>query len=168
MSDARDWVRAENPRTFVDSLGCFATGITVVTGVDPGGELLGVTANSFNSVSLDPPLVLFCLSRMSGTLAALRESGAFAVNVLNEDQRELAHRFSTGFTKSWDGVDYGIWDTGSPILAGALANLECRTYATHQIGNHVLVIGEVQRMFTKPNGRPLLFFRKRYRDLEKD
>jgi flavin reductase (DIM6/NTAB) family NADH-FMN oxidoreductase RutF len=168
MSDAQDWVRVEDPRTFVDSLGCFATGVTVVTGIGGDGELLGVTANSFNSVSLDPPLVLFSLSRLSGTLAALRISGAFAVNVLNEGQQDLAHRFSTGFTKSWDGVSYEVWGNGAPILSGALANLECRTYAMHEIGDHVLVIGEVERIQTKEDGRPLLFFRKRYRDLEKD
>src|SRR5688500_4262161 len=109
---------AIDPQAFRAALGCFATGITIVTAVAPSSELLGITANSFNSVSLDPPLVLFSLHRAAYSLGAFTDCGHFAVNILGEDQRELSIRFARPLGDKWGRVDYELWDTGAPILTG--------------------------------------------------
>ena len=94
---------------FRNALGNFCTGITIVTAKGPDGELLGITANSFNSVSLDPPLVLFSLGRGAYSLKAFQASGAFAINVLCEDQEHLSSNFARSLTDKWTGVDYETW-----------------------------------------------------------
>jgi flavin reductase (DIM6/NTAB) family NADH-FMN oxidoreductase RutF len=155
-------------QAFRAALGCFATGITVVTTVAPSGELLGVTANSFNSVSLDPPLVLFSLHRAAYSLGAFAEGGHFAVNILREDQRELSIRFAQALSEKWRGIDYEIWGTGAPIIKECLASFECRTRALYDGGDHVIFLGEVLRLRSSNAGRPLLYFRGRYRALSVD
>jgi flavin reductase (DIM6/NTAB) family NADH-FMN oxidoreductase RutF len=150
------------------SLGCFATGITIVTAVAPSGELLGVTANSFNSVSLDPPLVLFSLHRAAYSLGAFTDGGHFAVNVLGENQREMSVRFAKALNDKWSDIEYELWDTGAPILKGCLAAFECRTRALYDGGDHVIFVGEVLRLRCAVDGRPLLYFRARYRELAQD
>jgi flavin reductase (DIM6/NTAB) family NADH-FMN oxidoreductase RutF len=157
-----------DPQAFRNALGCFATGITVVTAVAPSGELLGVTANSFNSVSLDPPLVLFSLHRAAYSLGAFTDGGHFAVNILGEAQRELSMRFAKALGDKWTGVDYELWETGAPIIKGCLASFECRTRALYDGGDHVIFLGEVLRLRTGEGGRPLLYFRGRYRGLEEE
>ena len=107
-------------------MGRFATGVTIVTTDGPGEQPLGSTANAVASVSLNPPLVLVCLREESETLAALRGSGGFAINVLAEDQRHLADRFATAACDGqWEGVAYETAATGHPLLTGTLAALEC-------------------------------------------
>jgi flavin reductase (DIM6/NTAB) family NADH-FMN oxidoreductase RutF len=157
-----------DPQSFRNALGCFTTGVTVITAVAPSGELLGVTANSFNSVSLDPPLVLFSLHRAAYSLGAFTDGGRFAVNILGADQRELSMRFAKALGDKWSGVEYELWDTGAPILKGCLASFECRTRALYDGGDHVIFLGEVLRLRTGEVGRPLLYFRGRYRGLEED
>lgn len=148
------------------ALGCFATGVTVITCLGPGGEHLGVTASSFNSVSLDPPLVLFSLNRSARSLQGFLEGGHFAVNVLREGQEHLADQFARQFTDKWDGVEYEIWDFGCPILSGALANFECRTRYTYDGGDHVIFVGAIERMRADAEGHPLLVYRGRYQSLD--
>jgi flavin reductase (DIM6/NTAB) family NADH-FMN oxidoreductase RutF len=157
-----------DPQAFRIALGCFATGITIVTAVAPSGELLGVTANSFNSVSLDPPLVLFSLHRAAYSLGAFTDGGHFAVNILDEGQRELSMRFAKALGDKWSGVDYEFWETGAPILKGCLASFECRTRALYDGGDHVIFLGEVLRLRTGEGSRPLLYFRGRYRGLDEE
>lgn len=152
-------------QTFRSALGCFATGITVVTAAAPSGEFLGITANSFNSVSLDPPLVLFSLHRAAYSLGAFADGGHFAVNILSEGQRELSVRFAKALEDKWSGIDYEIWDTGAPIIKNCLASFECRTRALYDGGDHVIFLGEVLRLRFAGDGRPLLYFRGRYRGL---
>jgi flavin reductase (DIM6/NTAB) family NADH-FMN oxidoreductase RutF len=149
-------------RAFRNALGCFATGVTVVTTVTDAGEPVGLTANSFSSVSLDPPLVLFCLDRASHNLDAFRAAGRFAVNVLGEDQRDLSVRFSTTIGDRWDGVVWERWETGAPVLNGCLAALDCETEAIHEGGDHVIIVGRVQRLAATTDGKPLLYFRGNY------
>ena len=146
-----------------DALGCFATGITIVTTVGPRGELIGITANSFNSVSLDPPLILFSLNRRAHSLRVFLSTQTFAVNILREDQEALSKRFAQALEDKWSGVEYETWDTGCPILADALAGFECKIRHTYHGGDHVIFVGEVLRLRHDPNGRPLLFYRGRYR-----
>ncbi|UEM22765.1 flavin reductase family protein [Skermanella mucosa] len=153
-------------RAFRNALGCFATGITVVTTVSDAGETFGLTANSFSSVSLDPPLVLFCLGRSSNALDVFTTSGRFAVNVLSETQRDLSVRFSTAIGDRWDGVEWEAWETGSPILKGCLASLDCTTESVHDGGDHVILVGRVKRLSSLPDGKPLLYYKGDYARLE--
>ncbi|HXV25064.1 MAG TPA: flavin reductase family protein [Alphaproteobacteria bacterium] len=157
-----------DPQAFRLALGCFTTGITVVTAVAPSGEFLGITANSFNSVSLDPPLVLFSLHRAAYSLGAFTDGGHFAVNILAEDQQELSIRFARALGDKWSGIDYEVWETGAPILKGCLASFECRTRALYDGGDHVIFLGEVLNLRTAGKGRPLLYFRGSYRSLTEE
>ncbi len=152
-------------RAFRDALGCFPTGVTIVTAVGPRKEIIGFTANSFSSVSLDPPLVLFSLNRRAYSLKAFLSTQHFAVNVLREGQEELSDRFARALTEKWQGVEYIIWDSGCPILKDALACFECKIRHTYMGGDHVILVGEVERIIAEPDGEPLLFCRGRYRKI---
>ena len=149
-------------RELRNALGSFATGVTVITTLDRRGRPIGITANSFNSVSLDPPMVLFSLSRQAFSLRGFRSAHSFAINVLAEHQGEVSDRFATPSGEKWDGVDYETWETGCPILPEAIAKLECRIRHTYMGGDHVIFVGEVVRLAYQPKGRPLLFFHGRY------
>jgi flavin reductase (DIM6/NTAB) family NADH-FMN oxidoreductase RutF len=153
---------AIDQREFRRCLGCFATGVTVITTVGSRGELIGNTANSFNSLSLDPPLILWSLGRHAHSLQSYLSSDNFAVNVLREGQEELSVRFSRALGNKWQGIDYETWETGCPILPSALAVFECKTANTYVGGDHVIFIGEVLNADYDPKGRPLLFYRGRY------
>jgi flavin reductase (DIM6/NTAB) family NADH-FMN oxidoreductase RutF len=133
-------------RAFRDALGWFATGVAIITTRTADGVPVGLTANSFSSVSLDPPLVLFSLNRRAGSLAVFQTSGSFAVNVLRHDQQDLSLRFAAASAERWQGVAVDIWSTGAPILRDALASFECRIAASHAGGDHVIFIGEVVRI----------------------
>ncbi|MBF0393288.1 MAG: flavin reductase family protein [Alphaproteobacteria bacterium] len=149
-------------RTFRKALGCFPTGVAVVTTLDSQGKPVGVTISSFTSVSLEPPLVLFCLANTSGNLADFKASGHFAVNVLREDQRELSMRFAGRGADKWAEVPRTTWETGSPIIGQCLANLDCRVVAVHEGGDHLIFVGEVDRLEYGTAGQPLIYFRGDY------
>ena len=138
-------------------MGRFATGVTVVTTAGPDGRPLGSTANAVSSVSLSPPLVLVCLREESDTLAALQASRAFAINVLAEDQRDVADRFARR-DAGWDGVEHAAEATGSPLLDGTLATLECSLHHDVEAGDHRIVIGRVLSVRVSDEGRPPLLF----------
>lgn len=144
-----------------EALGNFVTGVTVVT-TRIGDELHGLTANSFTSVSLEPPLVLFSLSRTADCFDAFSHSNSFAINVLRSDQQALSNRFATKDIDKWSGVEWRSGHGGCPLLAGAIATFECRVTARHDGGDHVIYVGEVIRFDHCPEGDPLAFFRGRY------
>lgn len=151
-------------RGFRNALSSFPTGVTVISTRGAQGELIGLTANSFTSVSLDPPLVQFSLARRSPSLLAFETSGTFAVSVLTIEQGALSNRFATPADDKWRGVDYVIGEaSGCPLIVGALAVFECRTYALHDGGDHVIIIGDVLRFAKWDTGEPLLFYRGSYR-----
>ncbi len=156
-----------DPREFRDTVGCFATGITVITTVDEGGHPVGFTANSFTSLSLDPPLVLFCLDRKVASFEAFATERPFAVNVLTSAQTEVSQRFATSGPEKWEGFEFESWETGSPILRDCLANLECTIESIHEGGDHVIVTGRVVAInrADTPAGA-LLFYKGRYAELE--
>lgn len=154
-----------DPKDFRRGLGCFATGVTIVTTLGREGEPVGLTVNSFNSVSLEPPLVLFSLGRRAFSLPSFQANDHFAVNVLRDDQMALSDQFARPGADKWRGVDYHSWDTGCPILPGAIACFECHTRYTHDGGDHVIFVGEVLRMDCDSEGQPLLYARGRYRSL---
>lgn len=155
-------------RAFRQACGKFATGITIVTAIGQDNAPFGVTANSFSSVSLEPPLVLFCLGRDATNFSDLRNTDCFAVNVLASDQEQLSNRFARldgSEEDSFTGVSYETWDTGCPILSGCLANFECRIENVHDAGDHVILVGRVQRFKEDPDLKPILYFSGKYREV---
>jgi 3-hydroxy-9,10-secoandrosta-1,3,5(10)-triene-9,17-dione monooxygenase reductase component len=147
-----------------DAMSRFATGVTVVTTLDDEGEPQGATANAFTSVSLDPPLILVCLAHTSRTLRALRTRGSFAVNVLGSDHEELARSFArSGDETSFGDPEHLPGPSGSPLLAGVHAAIDCRVFAVYPGGDHDIVVGEVQHIRVEDQpGDALLWFRSTF------
>lgn len=153
--------QAERIRAFRQALGSFATGVTVVTTFE--GQPVGVTANSFNSVSLDPPLVLWSLARTSGSMDAFRHAGHFAVHILGAHQESLSGRFARAGEDKFAGISWRKGGQGSPVFDDFSALFECRTVETYDGGDHVIFIGKVEN-FERRDVAPLLFHAGRYAD----
>lgn len=152
-------------RTLRDALGCFATGITVVTAMAPDGAPIGLTANSFTSVSLDPPLLLVCIANTAGSAPTLREAEHFAVNVLQIGQQAVSGRFAGKDEDRFAASDWSLGENGAPVLSGSLSAFECRRHAVHDGGDHFILVGEVKRAQFDARRDPLLYFRGKYRRL---
>lgn len=148
-------------RAFRNALGCFATGVTVITASDPGGPKVGLTANSFTSVSLNPPLVSWSLSRHTPSQTVFRSATHFAVHVLRADQQALAERFATRSDDKFIGLDLQEGLGAAPLLTDTLARFECRTAHRYYGGDHILFLGTVERFESHP-GAPLMYFRGRF------
>lgn len=144
-------------REFRDALGMFATGVTIVTARGAQGELIGLTANSFNSVSLEPPLVLWSLSRAAASLAAFSNGSHYAINVLASDQKALAERFASRGVDRWSGVDHSPGISDAPVLSGCAATFECFNRSRYEEGDHVIFVGEVERCNHRSGVPPLLY-----------
>jgi len=144
-------------RKYRDALGCFATGITVVTSMKDGVEPLGITVNSFGSVSLDPPLVLFSLGHTGNHCQEFQDSGKFAINILSESQRHLCDRFASPLEDRFSGVSHLTGENGCPVFEGSLAVFECETYATHEAGDHLIFICRVTNVTSDSSQSALLF-----------
>lgn len=151
-------------RSFRKALGCFATGVTVVTTADAEGQPVGLTVSSFSSLSLDPPLVLFCLDKRTRALEAFK-SGHFAVHVLREDQRQLSIQFASRQDDKWNSVDFSTNDYGIPVLSNCLARLECELHEMVEGGDHTIFVGKVHSLEHQTGGQPLLYFRGAYANL---
>ena len=149
---------------FRSALGGFATGVTVVTTADNGGAPFGVTASSFNSVSLDPPLVLWSLSKSAKSIGAFTNSGHFAVHVLATDQQPLSNHFARSGGDKFSAVDWKIGVLGSPLLTDYASRFECRTLHQYEGGDHIIFVGEVVT-FDQQDGMPLVFHRGSYTEL---
>lgn len=151
---------------FRRALGSFPTGVTVVTARAPSGEIVGVTANSFNSVSLDPPLVLWSLDKEARSLAAFRTAGFFAVNVLGAGQFDLSKRFAHRQGDKFAGVEVDAGAGGCPLLEGCVARFQCRTEQMIDGGDHVIFVGRVLEFDHDTDAPALAFYRGRYCRLE--
>ena len=151
----------DGPRALRMALGRYATGVTVVTAMGPDGPV-GMTANSFTSVSLDPPLILWCPSRASARFAAFEGAAHYAVHVLASDQLALCRHFSRHGTE-FAGLDLSETPEGLPALSGCVARFDCRAEARHDGGDHAILVGRVLRAAFHP-GDPLLFWNGRYGD----
>jgi flavin reductase (DIM6/NTAB) family NADH-FMN oxidoreductase RutF len=147
---------------FRDALGMFATGVTIVTARTAEGLVIGLTANSFNSVSLDPPLVLWSLAQAAGSLPVFRAGSHYAINILAKDQRALAERFAIKGADRWNGVHFADGLGGAPLLEGAAATFECFNRSRYEEGDHVIFVGEVERCSWRSGASPLLFHGGRY------
>lgn len=163
--DPPEYRSGSDPRTLRDALGCFGTGVTIVTTLDSSGDPVGLTANSFTSVSLDPPLLLVCLAKSAGSLPAFEAAATFAVNVLHIGQQVVSGRFASRGEDRFTATDWERWDTGAPIIQGSLASFECRKHDWIDAGDHVILLGRVERVRFEPRRDPLLYFRGRYRRL---
>jgi flavin reductase (DIM6/NTAB) family NADH-FMN oxidoreductase RutF len=147
---------------FRTALGMFATGVTIVTARAQDGSAIGLTANSFNSVSLDPPLVLWSLARAAASLAAFSNGSHYAINVLAADQKPLAERFAMRGADRWSGVGFTAGIGGAPLLHGAAATFECFNRSRYEEGDHVIFVGEVERCSHRAGASPLLFHGGRF------
>jgi flavin reductase (DIM6/NTAB) family NADH-FMN oxidoreductase RutF len=141
---------------FKQALSQFATGVTVITSRLESGKFLGITASSFNSVSLSPPLVLWSLSTRASSLPTFTENSHYVINILAADQAKLAEQFSRPSADRFSGVDFTLSPTGLPILTGAVAWFECHNRSRYPEGDHVIFVGEVEMCEFSPNP-PLLF-----------
>ena len=140
----------------------FATGVTIVTARTPAGVLVGLTANSFNSVSLNPPLVLWSLSQSATSMTALSTGSHYAINILSAGQKELAERFASRREDRWLDVAFTEGASGAPLLAGAAATFECFNRSRYEEGDHVIFVGEVERCSHQAGAAPLLFHGGRF------
>ncbi|MDP3195278.1 flavin reductase family protein [Tabrizicola sp.] len=150
---------AANARVFRDALGRFATGVTVVTIQGPDGPM-GFTANSFSSLSLDPALVLWSPAKASQRYPFFAAASHYAIHVLGQHQSDLPARFSRGGS-GFDGLDWHRNSEGVPVLPGALARFDCAQHATHDGGDHLIIVGQVLRLALE-EGEPLVFAKGRF------
>ncbi|GAA1776035.1 flavin reductase family protein [Actinomadura chokoriensis] len=157
---------APDPAEFRKAMAEFATGVTVITAVD-GGEPVGFACQSFASVSLEPPLILFCADKRGRSWPRIRSAGHFCVNVLGEEQRELCERFGSSRGAKFEGLDWGVSAWGAPTLPDVLLAVHAVVHDVHEAGDHEVVIGrvlDVERHDSR-NGvwrRPMVFFRSRF------
>ncbi|MFK7964713.1 MAG: flavin reductase family protein [Burkholderiaceae bacterium] len=145
-------------KAFRTAMGCYATGVTVVTTLNSDGHPVGLTVNSFNSVSLEPALVLWSLSRTSDSLSVFNENNTFAVNVLSADQLALCQRFASKMDDRFHGVDWTPGLNGVPVLSGSVASFECKTVQRIPGGDHEIMLGQVHRVAS--SDLPALVYRQ--------
>jgi flavin reductase (DIM6/NTAB) family NADH-FMN oxidoreductase RutF len=149
-------------RAFRTALGSFPTGVAVVTTAASAEHHLGITVNSFTSVSLDPPLVLWCMDKKSDRYHAFTKAQSYTVSILGTEHQEVSSRLATQGNHSLDGIDLKKTTLGPPALADALAIFECRAEAVHEAGDHAILIGRVVHFSRHDGGAPLVFFRGKY------
>jgi 3-hydroxy-9,10-secoandrosta-1,3,5(10)-triene-9,17-dione monooxygenase reductase component len=153
---------AARARRFRDVLGLFASGVTVITSMSDGAPV-GMTCQSFSSVSLEPPLVMFCPARTSRAWPLMQRAGFFCVNILAEDQSEISNAMATKGTDKYDGVGWRSAATGAPLIDGVLGHVDCTVQSVHEAGDHYVVIGRVKELGFGDDGRqPLLYYRGAY------
>jgi len=155
-------------RTLRDALGCFATGVTVVTCLGEDEEPAGLTVNSFTSVSLDPPLLLVCLAKRAASAPLLIRASHFAVNVLQTGQKPASIRFSTRDEDRFGATPWSCGEAGAPILKDSLGVFECERFGVHDGGDHHILVGQVVKASFDTSLDPLLYFRGKYRRLHFD
>jgi len=162
---AKSMVEKENDvdrRALRAALGNFATGIAIVTSIDDDGTPVGLTINSFSSVSMNPPLVLFCLAREAFSLPTFLESSYFAINILEHSQAKLSRLFATSMADKWAGLRWKAGAGGVPLLPGCVAWLQCRTHQILDGGDHLIILGKVSAVQHDPEREALLYKRGRY------
>lgn len=152
-------------REFRDALGCFATGVCVITANPEGQQPFGMTVNSFASVSLDPPLVLWSLQNNSEMFEVWERTTAFAVNILRADQQDLSNLYARKGDHLLEADHFTAGETGLPVLPHSLVSLECEVEATYPGGDHLIIVGRVLAMENRENGAPLVFCSGSYREL---
>jgi len=145
-------------------MGHFATGVTVITTLRASGEMHGLTANAFTSLSLEPPLVIVCVDKKAESYPCFDESRIFTVNILSAEQEGVSRRFAVSGGEKFQGISYRTGANGAPILDNTLGYIECKVTASHDGGDHTIYIGEVEQAEVH-EAKPLLFFRGGYREI---
>ncbi|WP_045835496.1 flavin reductase family protein [Hyphomicrobium sp. 99] len=168
MTSADDWISPDDPLDLRKALACFATGITIITGTTEEGARFGLTASSFQPVSLTPPLVLYSVRKGAASVDLVKGSGSFCVNVLRHEHVELAKRFAAPIADRFEGLEWYRGSLGCPVLPDAIATFECRLWTTYDGGDHEIVVGEVAKMRRAPEGNPLVFFRGEFHPIVAD
>jgi flavin reductase (DIM6/NTAB) family NADH-FMN oxidoreductase RutF len=156
---------SQDSRAFRDALGHFATGVAVVTAPGPEGAAMGLTINSFASVSLDPPLILWSLDKASDRFTALMQASHFAVNMLAGDARDLAQRLARKGQSGLGDEAVRMSPRGVPLLGCAIAHFECSVEHRYEGGDHIIFVGRVLAFDHTSHGDPLIYYRGRYRAL---
>jgi len=156
-------IKSEDFRAVMSAYG---TGVTVATAALPDGTRVGLTVNSFTSVSLDPPLVLFCLDKRAASLSVFNQAEGFAINILHAEQEAVSRAFAQRGQgpERWQGVALETWQSGAPVLTQALASIDCARHALHDAGDHVIVVGRVLQL-RRGQGQPLLYWNSQYQRL---
>ena len=152
---------AARARKFRDVLGLFASGVTVVTSLSDG-EPVGMTCQSFSSVSLEPPLVMFCPAKTSRAWPRMQRAGYFCVNFLAADQAEVSNAMATKGADKYDGIGWRPASTGAPLLDDVLGHVDCTVHSVHEAGDHYVVLGRVKELGYGDDGLPLLYYRGGY------
>ncbi|MDP6969282.1 MAG: flavin reductase family protein, partial [Gammaproteobacteria bacterium] len=153
-------------REFRNALASFATGVTVITCLDANGKPVGATASSFNSVSMDPPLILWSITKTANSADAFINAKEFVVNVLSTEQIDLSNQFSRSNSDKFKGVETATGIGQVPMLAGSVTCFQCKSWATYDGGDHEIIVGEVVAMDTN-NDEGLIFYRGDYAKAEK-
>ena len=153
---------AARARRFRDVLGLFASGVTVVTSISDG-QPVGMTCQSFSSVSLEPPLVMFCPAKTSRAWPLMQRAGYFCVNILTAEQSEISTAMATKGNDKYDGIGWRPAGTGAPLLDDVLGFVDCTVHSVHEAGDHYVVLGRVKQLgFGDEGGKPLLYYRGGY------
>jgi len=155
-------------RELRDMFGLFPTGVAIITTVGANGDHVAATVSSFNSVSLEPPLVLFSMARTSKSYEAWEAAETFAVNILSEDQRALSSQFSKSSGDKWQGVSPVMTASGLPLIPDALGSFQCRTWARYDGGDNLIIVGEAFACAKSAEGKPLVFSGSRYARLAEE
>jgi flavin reductase (DIM6/NTAB) family NADH-FMN oxidoreductase RutF len=153
-----------DPAILRQVLGRFATGVAVIAADTPSNGMIGMTVSSFNTVSLDPPLVLFSVARKAFGLSPLLKSNGFSVNILGLEHVDVSNRFARAGADKWADTAFRLTETGTPVLEGAIAAFECAHYAQYDGGDHVVILGRVLSLHCEHEQKPdpLLFYCGRY------
>ena len=154
-----------DPRHYRDVLGCYPTGVCVVTASGEDGARFGMVVGTFTSISLDPPLVGFFPDKKSTSWPRIASTGHFCANILSADQIHHSSRFASRIEDKFDGIAHGVSPHGQPLLDDVLAWIDCSIESVTEIGDHLLVVGVVRSLEKRDDGTPLLFFRGRYHDI---
>lgn len=149
---------------FKAALGRFTSGVTVVTTKDADGNLHGLTVSAFCSVSMNPPLILVCILKQTGSYSSFEESKAFVVNILDESQQHISNHFASHLEDKFSGQNYELNINGLPVLADCLVNLECSLKNSYDGGDHTIFVGEIEKT-TVRDGKPLIYTQGKYRQI---
>lgn len=152
-------------RELRNALGRFATGVCVISAISEDGKAMGMTANSFSSVSLDPPLILWSLQNNSDVYDIFAGPKHYAINILSTEQQAQSNQYAKKGQHELSESDYRLGKYGAPVFRHALVTFECELEATHEGGDHLIIVGRVREMHERPSGEPLLFYCGRYREL---
>lgn len=165
MTVKSEWITSNDPVSLRHALASFPTGITIVTGVTTAGVRFGLTASSFQSVSMSPPLILYSIRKGAASVELIKASRRFCVNVLRESHVHLATRFASPLADRFAGLEWQSSELGLPVLPDAIVNFECRLWAMYDGGDHEIVVGQVSALRHVQEADPLVRFRGEFRPI---